>query len=98
MKGQNMEKKLTFREYVKDRYGSTIPDYSELNAFRYFLLSLENDATFPDDEVDGMEVRKYIRNKQLTKERYDSSVFYFNHGVISYFERLWEEYKERSKM
>lgn len=92
-----MEKKLTFREYVKDRYGSTIPDYSELNAFRYFLLSLENDATFPDDEVDGIEVRKYIRNKQLIKERNDdsSSMFHFNRGVIYHFERLWEEYKER---
>lgn len=98
MKGQNMEKKLTFREYVKDRYGSTIPDYSELNAFRYLLLSLENDAAFPDDEVDGMEVRKYIRDKQLIKERYDSWIYDFNRNVIYHFERLWREYKERLKM
>ena len=91
-----MTNKMTFREFVKNRYGSKLPNYSQQSAFSYLILSLENDETFPDNEVDGLEIRKYIRRKQMEKELYDKSmqVLSFNRGVIHHFECLWDEYKE----
>lgn len=91
--------KMTFRNYVMDKYGSRFPNYSMQSAFTYTILSILEDPDFPDDEVDGLEVRKYIRRKQMEKEMYDRSmqVLSFNRGVIHHFECLWEEYKERLK-
>ena len=94
-----MTNKVTFREFVKGKEGERTPNYAFQNAYDYAIASILADETFPDDEVDGLEVRKYIRGRQLADERYNGnkSVYEYNKAVLYHFERLWEEYKERLK-
>ena len=90
---------MTFREFVKERFGNRKPNYSFQIAYDYTILSILEDPDFPDNETDGLEVKKYIRSKQLENELYDGSqqTHSYNRAVIIHFERLWGKYKERSK-
>ena len=91
-----MEHKTTFRSFVLDRYGSRLPNYSIQSAFSYTISSILEDSTFPDDETDGLEVKNYIRQKQMEKEVYNRTekALCFNRAVVYHFESLWKEYKE----
>lgn len=86
--------KLSFREFIRERIGSRRPNYSYQTPANYTVMSILTDKTFPDDETDGMEIKRYIRRKQLESEEYDFVTQREYNAVVLYrFEKLWNEYK-----
>ena len=91
-----MGNKVSFRTYLRDTIGSRRPTYSYLIPFDYAVMSILTDKTFPDDETDGLEVKRYIREKQRAEEVQigTETACEYNEYVLYHFERLWKKYKD----
>ena len=90
-----MESKVSFREYLRDKIGIRRPEYSFMTAYDFTILSILADKSFPDDENDGLEVKRYVQKKQYeTQRRTYFGNYDFNRAILYHTERLWEEYKD----
>lgn len=81
---------MTFREYVKERYGHLAADTGK-DTFALVIYDILNDRTFPDQENDGLMVRSYIRDRQpagMTRRQREG-----NREMTDAFEDLWILYK-----